>query len=338
MTSNGSENTYLPRSRNKTGTNKMGLSQNSKQRRPKLTSNRTSEWCFEQTVPSDCDTNLPNSRPTSIDNKSSTMNTSNDELQSTTFEWQSDKHKSSSDVVDNPFLDPGERPTYSSIHSLHEDSSDTSNVHKNKNPYPTSYQSLHIVHYILLSGCSNSEKATLAESIEFLSQDMTRNESWIYRKAIKSYILRCILHTIWEMRKRNVSSHWAEKYGLYTIGDLEDGPLVSHNVWSYKGWPYDHTPETIRHLARASWKDEGFRKTFDAWSSKNSRIKAAESYFRSTDRIWGSNYISTKEDLLLFNRATNMDIIGEIELSKFIIMVDSKTTICGRNGKMLEWR
>ncbi|TGO57947.1 hypothetical protein BCON_0060g00210 [Botryotinia convoluta] len=92
------------------------------------------------------------------------------------------------------------------------------------------------------------------------------------------------------MEKRNVSSHWTEKYGLYNIGDFRDGPLISHDVWSYKGWQYDHTPETIRYLAKTSWKDQRFRKTFDAWSSKNSRIKAAE---RATnmDIMWGNRIV-----------------------------------------------
>ncbi|TGO14489.1 hypothetical protein BTUL_0052g00270 [Botrytis tulipae] len=288
-TSNGSGNTSLPRSKKKTST-KMCLSHNSRQRRTKLSSKRTSELYFEQTVPSDCYSNLPNSRPTSIDDKISTMNIFSDESRSTTSEWQSEKDRSSLDIVDNPFLDSDEGPTYFSIRSP--------------------YQSLQIIHFILLSGCSNSGKATLTDSIKFLSQDMTRDESWIYGKAIQSYILRCILHTVWEMRKRNVSSHWADKYGLYDIYDFKDGPLVSHNVWSYKGWPYDHTTETIDSLAKTSWKDQGFRDTFDAWSSKNSRIKAAESYFRSIRRIWSSSYIPTTEDLLLlFIRATNMDIM-----------------------------
>ncbi|KAF7922085.1 uncharacterized protein EAE98_008296 [Botrytis deweyae] len=316
MTSNGSENTSLPFLKKRTGT-KMGLSQDSMQRRPKLSSERTSEWCLGQTVSSDCNTNLPNSRPTSIDDKFSMMSISNDELWSTAFEWQSEKQKSSPDIIDNPFLDQDEGHTYLPIHNLHEDSSDTSTFHKNSEICSSSYQSLQILHYILLSGCSNSGKATVTDSIEFLSQNMTTDESWIFGKAVQSYILRCILHTVWEMRKCNVSSHWAEKYGLYNNGDFEDGPLVSHDVWSYKGSRYDHTPETIRCLAKDSWGDQGFRKTFDAWSSKNSRIKAAESYFRSGHRIWSSSYVPTREDLLLlFSRAKNMDIMWRDRIVK----------------------
>ncbi|TGO36003.1 hypothetical protein BHYA_0138g00160 [Botrytis hyacinthi] len=320
MTINGSENTYSPRSKNKTGT-EIGLSQNLKQRRAKLLSKRTIEWCSQQTIPSDCDTNLPNSRSTPIDDTILTTNIPEDESRSTTSELQSEKDRSSPDIVDNPFLDSDEGSTYLSIPIPHPDSSftssDTSNFHKNNDLCSSSYQSLRILHYILQSGCSNSGKATLTDSIKFLSQDMTRDEIWIYGKAIQSYILRCILHTVWEMRKRNISSHWADKYGLYDIGDFKDGPLVSHNVWSYKGWPYDHTTETIHSLAKTSWNDQGFRDTFDVWSSKNSRIKAAESYFRSGHRIWSSSYIPTKEDLLLlFGRAINMDIMWENRIVK----------------------
>ncbi|KAM0161830.1 hypothetical protein ACHAPG_002176 [Botrytis cinerea] len=139
---------------------------------------------------------------------------------------------------------------------------------------------------------------------------MTKDENWIYGKAIQLYILRCIMHDVWETKKFNVSSHWAERYGLYNIGDFRDGRLDPHNIWSYKGWPYDHTPETIDQLATTSWNGQGFRKTFDAWSSKISRMKAVEIYFRSIDRIWYYSYIPTKEDLLLlFSRARNMDIV-----------------------------
>ncbi|KAF7909337.1 uncharacterized protein EAF01_003055 [Botrytis porri] len=131
MTRDGPESISLPRSKKKTN-----MSQNSKQRRPKLPLNRTSEWCFEQTVPSDCDSNLPNSRPTSIDEKISTMDISNNELRSTTFEWQSEKQRSSTDIIDNPFLDPEDGSSYLPIHSLHENSSDTSNFHKKDGPCP----------------------------------------------------------------------------------------------------------------------------------------------------------------------------------------------------------
>ncbi|THV51975.1 hypothetical protein BGAL_0093g00190 [Botrytis galanthina] len=279
--------------------------------RPKLSSKRTIEWCFEQTITSDCDTNLPNWGLIPIDDTIPTTNITDDESQFKTPQWQPLRQRSSPNIMDNPFLDPTEGPIFlPSARSLYEDSSDASIIHRNNNPWPKSYQSLQILHYILLSGCSNSGKATLTDSIEFISQNMTTAEIWIYGKAVQSYILRCILHTVWEMKKRNVFSNWADRYGLYNIGDFKDGTLVSHNVWSYKGWPYDHTRETIRHLAKASWNDQGFRETFDAWSSKNSRIKATESYFRSRHRIWSSNYIPTEEDLLLlFGRATNMDIM-----------------------------
>ncbi|TEY71418.1 hypothetical protein BOTCAL_0093g00120 [Botryotinia calthae] len=310
MTSNGSEHASRARSKKNMGT-KMGLNQNSKQRGTKLTSKRTIEWCLEQAIPSDCDTILPNSRSSSIYEKFSTMNVSDDESRFKPLPWQPVNQRSSPDTLDNPFTDPHEGPTnLPSAHTLYENSSDTSRSHRNNDPCPSSYQHLEILHYILLSGYSNSGKRTLTDSIKFLSQNMTRDESWIYGKAIQSYILRCIMHTVWEMKKINVSSHWAERYGLYNIGDFRDGPLVSHNIWSYKGWPYDHTPETIDQLTTTSWNDQGFRKTFHAWSSKSSRMKAVESYFRSIDRIWGSSYIPTKEYLLLlFNRAINMDIM-----------------------------
>lgn len=38
---------------------------------------------------------------------------------------------------------------------------------------------------------------------------MTKDENWIYGKAIQLYILRCIMHDVWETKKFNVSSHWA---------------------------------------------------------------------------------------------------------------------------------
>ncbi|TGO49891.1 hypothetical protein BOTNAR_0413g00030 [Botryotinia narcissicola] len=209
MTSNGSENTSLPRSEKKTGT-EMGLNQNLKQRRPGLSSRRASEWYFEQFVPSDCDSNLPNSRPTSIDDKVSTISISDDESRFTTSERQSEEDRSSPNVANNPFLDPDEGPTYLSIPITHPDSSytssDTSSFHQNNVLCSSSYQSLQILHYILLSGCSNSGKVTLTDSIEFLSQNMATHESWIYGKAVQSYVLRFILHTVWEMRKCNVSS------------------------------------------------------------------------------------------------------------------------------------
>ncbi|KAF7900085.1 hypothetical protein EAF00_004421 [Botryotinia globosa] len=317
MTSNGSGNSSLPLSKKKTST-RMGLSQNSRQRRTELSSKRAVEWCFEETIPSDCDTNLPNSGPTLMDDTISTTNISDDELQFKTPQWQPLRQMSSPNMVDNPFLDPTEGPIFlPSARSLYENSSDASIIQRNNNPWPKSYQSLQILHYILLSGCSYSGKATLADSIEFLYFSMIGDESWVYGKAIQSYILRCILHTVWEMKKRNVFSNWADRYGLYATGDFEDGILVSHNVWSYKGWPYNHTPETIRHLAKASWSDQGFRETFDAWSSKNQRIKAAESYFRSRHRIWSPSYTPTKEDLLLlFSRATKMEIVWRNKIVK----------------------
>ncbi|TGO57948.1 hypothetical protein BCON_0060g00220 [Botryotinia convoluta] len=173
MTSNESENTSLARSRKKTGT-EMSLNQNSKQRRAKLSSKRTIEWCFEQTIPSDCDTNLPNSRPTSIDDTILTMNISDDESQFKIPQWQPVRQRSSPDIVDNPFLDPQEGPTYlPSAQSVYEESSDASTIHRNDVPCPNSYQSLEILYYILLSGRSNSGKATLTDSIESLSRDMT---------------------------------------------------------------------------------------------------------------------------------------------------------------------
>ncbi|KAK6611298.1 hypothetical protein H4I95_02094 [Botrytis cinerea] len=225
--------------------------------------------------------------------------------------WQPVKQRSSPDIVDNPFLDPHEGPTnLPSAHSLYEKSSDKSSSHRNNDPCRSSYQHLEILHYILLSGYSNSGKRTLTDSTEFLSQDMTKDENWIYGKAIQLYTLRCIMHDVWETKKFNVSSHWAERYGLYNIGDFRDGRLDPHNIWSYKGWSYDQTPETIDQLATTSWNGQGFRKTFDAWSSKISRMKAVEIYFRSIDRIWYYSYIPTKEDLLLlFSRARNMDIV-----------------------------
>ncbi|KAF7929748.1 hypothetical protein EAE99_004652 [Botrytis elliptica] len=309
MTGNGFENTSVPRARKKTGT-KMSLNQHSKQRRAKPSLKRTIEWCFEQTIPSDCDPKLPNLRPTSIDDAISTMNIFDDESQFKIPQWQPVRQKSSPDIVNNPFLDPSEGPIdLPGAWDLYKDCSDTSIIHRNNDPCHNSYKSLQILHYILLSGCSNSGRSTLAGCIEFIYLSMIEDESWIYGKAIQSYILRCILHTIWEMKRRNVFSNWADSYGLYNTGDFKDGPLVSHNVWSYKSWPYNHKPETIRRLAQSSWRDQGFRETFDAWSSKNSRIKAAESYFRSGHRIWSASYIPTREDLLLlFNRATNMDI------------------------------
>ncbi|KAM0317878.1 hypothetical protein ACHAO8_002132 [Botrytis cinerea] len=276
MMSNRSENTFRARSKKNMGT-KMGLNQNSKQRGTKLSSKRRIEWCLQQAIPSDCDTILPNSRSSSIYDTFSTMNVSDDESQFKNLPWQPVKQRSSPDIVDNPFLDPHEGPTnLPSAHSLYEKSSDKSSSHRNNDPCRSSYQHLEILHYILLSGYSNSGKRTLTDSIEFLSQDMSKDENWIYGKAIQLYILRCIMHDVWEMKKFNVSSHWAERYGLYNIGDFRDGRFDSHNIWSYKGWPYDHTPETIDQLATTSWNGQGFRKTFDAWSSKISRMKAVE--------------------------------------------------------------
>lgn len=204
MTSNRSENTSRARSNKNMGT-KMGLNQNSKQRGIKLSSKRTIEWCLEQAIPSDCDTILPNLRSSSIYDTFSTMNISDDESQFKTFPWQPVKQRSSPDIVDNPFLDPLEGPTnLPSAHSLYENSLDTSSSHRDNYSRPSSYQHLEILHYILLSGYSNSGKRTLRDFIKFLFQDMTRDDSWIYEKAIRSYILRCIVHTVWEMKKKSM--------------------------------------------------------------------------------------------------------------------------------------